>query len=66
MNISKHKNDMLEKTIKGMNNGKLKSKANELKRKTEDDFIKEVAEVKCSDVILLDKLEIVEKENKMQ
>ena len=57
---------MLEKTVECMKNDKKrKEEMEELKLKTEEDFIKEVVEIKYINVLLTDQLKIAYKENEI-
>ena len=57
---------MLEKIVECMkNNKKRKEETEELKLKTEEDFVKEVVKVKQTNVLLKDQFEIAYKENEI-
>ena len=57
---------MLEKIVTGMKNEKKKQEeTNEMEIKTEEDFMKEVAEIKFANIILADQLEIADRETKI-
>ena len=57
---------MLEKTVECMKNiKKRKEEMDNLTIKTEDDFVKEVVEIKYTNVILSNQLEIAEREKKI-
>ena len=47
------------------NEKKKQEETNEIKIKTEEDFVKEVAEIKFVNIILADQLEIAAKETKI-
>ena len=60
------KNATLENQVKRMKNESKKTDAvEELKLKTEEDFYKEVIDAKYENVILVEKIEIVEMKNEM-
>ena len=57
---------MLKKTVEYIKNDKKrKEETKEFKLKTEEDFVKEVVEFKYTNVLLIDQLEIVYKENEI-
>jgi hypothetical protein len=64
--VLKKKNNMLEKIVECMKNDKKrKEETKEFKLKIEEDFVKEVVEFKYTNVLLIDQLEIVYKENEI-
>ena len=66
LELLRNKNNMLEKIVADMKNKtKKQDKTNEIKVKTEEDFVKEVAEIKFANIILANQLEIADKETKI-
>ena len=66
LELLRKKNNILEKIVKCIKNiKKRKEETDELKLKTEEDFVKEVVEIKYANILLTDQLKIADREKKI-